>query len=89
MTQVAFRAPQELAARVEQLANYHGRSPSAELRLALAVHNARATLRFLDTTEGKTGSDREQTRGKVEADLRRLEAEAYQPRPALPLETVK
>jgi hypothetical protein len=87
MTQVTFRAPQSMAARLGELARYHGRNFSEEVRLALAVHDARATLRYLGTEDGaaEVGDDLERVRDEVEADLRDLEAATYKRRPPFPI----
>src|SRR5687767_4543467 len=87
MTQVTFRVPQSLAARLGELARYHGRNFSEEVRLALAIHDGRMTLRYLETEDGaaEVGQDLERLRHTVEADLRKLEAATYERRRRFPV----
>jgi hypothetical protein len=72
--------------RIEQLAMVHGRTLSAELRAAIGVHAARATLAYLDTPQGTAGissSELGRLRVHVEGDLRTAEEHAYPSPPRL------
>jgi hypothetical protein len=86
--QLSVRVPRRTALRVADLAAHHGRTKSEEFRLALELHDARATLAYLKTSQvsedlGADVAQREQDR--VEAALQRLEDTTYGPRPGLPL----
>src|SRR4051812_30608114 len=77
--QVSFRVTPELDHRIGDLAKYHGRNRSDEMRLALFVHNARATLAYLNSPDGELelGERLHEARQQVERDLEELEAEVY------------
>jgi len=82
---VSFRVAPEVDDRITQLARYHGRSRSGELRMAVAMHDTRATLEYLRSTEGEAdlGEAVAEAREQVAQDLRELEQMAYRPRPSL------
>jgi hypothetical protein len=73
--QVAFRVPPDLRARLVQIAEYHGRSLSQEMRHAAMVHDCKATLAYLHTPDGSAelGDRIDQARAQVRADLTKLE----------------
>lgn len=86
--QLSVRVPRQAAARLSDLATHHGRTRSEEIRAALEIHDARATLAYLKTGHAADalGADvarREQARAR--ALLRRIEASCFGPRPAFPL----
>jgi predicted transcriptional regulator len=85
--QLTFRVPESVARRIDELAAFHGRARSAEIRWALQVHAARSTLRYLDTAEAaaELGDELEAARATVEADLRGFEAAAYRTERVLPV----
>ena len=77
---IAFRAARDVADRIEQVSEYHGRPRSEELRLAWAVHDLRSVLASLDTAEAleRLGPDAiEATRGTCRERLAELERRAY------------
>jgi predicted transcriptional regulator len=87
---VGFRMSPEIDQRLNELSTYHGRSKSEEVRLAIAVHDARSTLSYLKTPEGRAelGDGVRDAIRTVERDLRDLERATYRPRPPLPTPTL-
>jgi hypothetical protein len=83
---VTARLPSRTRRAIEQLATAHGRSLSAELRAAIGVHAARATLAYLDTPQGTAGissGELSRLRVQVEKELRTAEKYAYPAPPRL------
>jgi predicted transcriptional regulator len=74
-----FRVSREVAERVQQLAAYHVRTRSDEMRLALALYDTQATLAYLQTPEAKAelGRDLPDAQRRVKAGLRDLTRAAF------------
>lgn len=73
-------------ARLGELARYHGRGKSAEVRRALAIHDAQSTLAYLQTPEAEVElgpEELERAKGVVKEDLADLISTTYS-RPGLP-----
>jgi hypothetical protein len=75
---INVRVTPEVEGRMRQLAALHGRTLSAELRLAFACHDARSTLRYLDSEAGQRelGDELPAAREKVLADVEEFEQAA-------------
>jgi predicted DNA-binding protein len=83
--QLAARVSPEMQRAFADFATYHGRSISEELRVAIDVHIACATLAYLGRPEaleelGSPEQVKEATK-RVKADMERLSSDAYRPRP--------
>lgn len=79
-TQITCKVPAALLERLDEIARYHGRSRSAELRVALSMHDCGSTLAYLMTSEAEaelSEGEIEQARETVKADLEELGRKAY------------
>jgi predicted transcriptional regulator len=85
-TAVTIRLPKALAERVEELAQYHGRSTPEEWRLFAAYADTVSTAEYLQTpqAEAELGDRVGEARAKVKDDLRRLHRAVFKP-PTPPL----
>lgn len=87
---ITLRVEPDLARRLRELAAYHGRSISDEMRTALRLHDMRAMEAFLRTADGEqeardAGDDPAEVRRRLRADLVAVEASTYMPRERLAL----
>lgn len=84
--QITVRIPHVLNERISELAAYHGRSRSAEVRTMLAYFDASATLAALHEPEAEAdlGEAIHAMREEVKRDLAEITQAAFRPRPRLP-----
>jgi|GEM_PF-4011416 len=85
---ISTRVTPEIDQRFDQLAEFHGRSKSEEVRWAMIVFDAMATLDYLHGPEAKaelSPAELRKARKQVEADLHEFTAQALRKAPRLPL----
>jgi predicted transcriptional regulator len=87
-TAIHVRVGETVADRLDQLAAYHGRSRSEEVRRALAIHDCQATLAYLQTPDAKAelGGDLAGAQATVKAELADLIRFTYR-RPEMRLDS--
>lgn len=78
-TYLTVRITPSVEARFKNLAAFHGRNLSEEVRVALAFFDASATLAYLRTPEGEaeTGAGHAEAVEELEADLIELSRRAF------------
>jgi predicted transcriptional regulator len=75
---VCVRVPDAVADHLDDVAHWTGRGRSEEVRIAISLHNLRATLAWLNTPEATAEvGEVAKARAEVKADLAKLEATAY------------